>query len=98
MDQDFALTHNLILKKLPCSTPITIIDCLPIASRDIGDESKAIRVVLGNLACVISFNIIHRPEHPIILGFPWFEVHNPVIDWINRTILGSPKNLKSNLN
>jgi hypothetical protein len=86
------------LKKLPCSTPVTVIDGRPIASGDIVEESEAIRVVLGTLACVISFNIIHSPEHPIILGLPWFELHNPDINWINRTILGPPKNLTSNLN
>jgi hypothetical protein len=46
---------------------------------------------------VINFNIIHNPEHPIILGLPWFELDNPDIDWINQTIIRPPKNLISSL-
>jgi hypothetical protein len=96
MAKEFAFNHNLILKKLPSSTPVIVIDGRPIASRDIVEESEAVRVVLGNLACVISFNIIHSPEYPIILRFLWFELHNPNIDWINRVILGPSKSLTSN--
>ena len=69
---------------------------LSIASRDITEESKPFRVVLSDLACVISFNIIHSPEHPIVLGLPWFELHNPQIDWRKRVILESKKNHISN--
>ena len=32
-----------------------------------------------NLASVISVNIIHSPEQPIITGLPLFELHNLVI-------------------
>jgi hypothetical protein len=35
---------------------------------------------------VIRFNVIHSTEQPIILGLPWFELHNPKIDWRKRTI------------
>ena len=38
-------------------------------------------VVLDILACEITFNIISSPKHPIVLGLPWFELHNPEIDW-----------------
>ena len=42
------------------------IDGHPIASGGIVEESEPIRVVLGNLACVISFNVINSLEHPVI--------------------------------
>ena len=95
MDREFAFKHNIILKKLSCPIPVTVIDGRPIASGDILEESEPVRVVLGDLTCVISFNIIHSPEHSVILGLPWFELHNPNIDWINRVIIEPPKNLKS---
>ena len=47
------------------------------------------------MACVINFNIIHSPDHSVILGLPWFELHNPDIDWINRVIIEAPKKLMS---
>jgi hypothetical protein len=83
MDQEFALKHNILLKKLSCLTPVTVIDGRPIASGDILDDSEEVHFVLGDLVCVINFNIIHSLEHSVILGFPWFELHNPDIDWIN---------------
>ena len=95
MDREFAFKHNIILKKLSCLIPVTVIDGRPIASGDILEVSEPVRVVLGDLACVINFNIIHSPDHSVILGFPWFELHNPDIDWINRVVKEAPKTLKS---
>ena len=39
-------------------------------------ESQSIQIVLGNLAIMISFNIISSLEHPVVLELPWFELHN----------------------
>ena len=80
MDRNFASTHNILLKPLHNPVSVTVIDGRPIASGDITEEYESVRVVLGDLACVISFNIIHSIEHPIVLGLPWFELHNPQID------------------
>jgi hypothetical protein len=56
------------------------------------DSARTIRVVLGDLACVILINIISSPvEHSLVLGLPWFELHNPNIDWRKRTIEKSSK-------
>ena len=68
MDREFAVTQNILLKNLPHPTSVTVIDGRPIASRDIIQETEPVRIVLGDLACVIRFNVIHSPEHPIILG------------------------------
>jgi hypothetical protein len=68
------------LRKLSCLTSLTVIDGRLIASGDIIQETEPVRIVLGDLACVIHFNVIHSPEHPVILDLPWFEHHNPKID------------------
>ena len=86
MDKEFALSEKILLKNLPCPASVVVIDGRPISSGNIVEESEPIRVVLGSFACMISFNIISSPEHPVILGLPWFELHNPEIDWRNRTI------------
>ena len=78
------------MRNLPCPASVVGIDGHPIASRDIVEESEPIRVVFGSFACVISFNMISSPEHPVILGLPWFELHNPEIDWKNRAINDFP--------
>ena len=38
------------------------------------------------MASFISFNIINSAEHFRVVGFPWFELHNPTIDWRKRAI------------
>ena len=95
VDREFALKHNIVLKKLPCPAPVTIIDSNPIASGDILQELESVRIMLGDLICVSSFNIIHSYKHSVTVGLPWFELHNPDIHWINRVIIEPPKNLKS---
>ena len=70
-----------MLSNLPCPTTIAVIDGRPIASKDLVEESEPIRIVLGNLSCVIYFNIISKPTHPVFLALPWFGLHNPEIDW-----------------
>ena len=77
MDRNFAQANQISLRKLSCPTSVVVIDGRPIASGKIVEESEPIQVVLDNLVCVVSFNIISSPDHPIVLGLPWFELHNP---------------------
>ena len=72
MDRNFAQAHQISLRKLPCPASVVVIDGCPIASRNIIEESEPVNIVLDNLECVVSFNIISIPEHPIVLGLPWF--------------------------
>ena len=70
MDRDFALTQKILLRNLSCPAFVSVIDGRPIASGDIIEESEPIRVVLGYLACTISFNIIRILEYRVIPGLP----------------------------
>jgi hypothetical protein len=58
MDREFALMHNIKLQKLPNPMLVGVIDGRPISLGDITEKSEPIRVVLGDLASVISFNLI----------------------------------------
>ena len=71
---------------LPCPVSVVVIDGRPIASGKIVEEFEPIHILLGDLECVVSFNIIRSLEHPIVLVLPWFELHNPQIDWRKREI------------
>ena len=86
LNRHFARIHQVSLRKLHCPTSVVVIDGRPIASENIAEDFKSVRVVLDNLACVISFNIISILEHPIVLGLLWFEQHNPKIEWRKRKI------------
>ena len=81
MDKNFAQAHQISVRKLPCPASVVVIDGRSIAFENIIEESELVSIALNNLVCVVSFNIISSPEHPIVLGLPWFELHNPNIDW-----------------
>ena len=68
MDREFAQEHQIPLYKLPCPVSVVVIDGCPIASGKIFEESEPIHILLGDLGCIVSFNIIRSPEHPIALG------------------------------
>jgi hypothetical protein len=62
---------------------VRVIDRHPIALGDITKKFEPIRAVLSYLASV---NIMSSLKHSLVLGLPWFELHNPTIDWRKRTI------------
>ena len=66
MDRNFSQAHQISPRKLLCPNSVVVIDGHPIASRNIIEESEPVSIVLDNLACVVSFNIISIPEHPIV--------------------------------
>ena len=41
--------------------------------------------------------MIHNLGHPIILGLPWLELHNPGMEWRKQVIRDSPQNFISTL-
>ena len=86
MDQDFALTHKITLEKLPCTIWMIVIDGQPIAFGNLVEEFELVYVVLEELACVISFNIISSPKQLIqrLIGKPKkFVVENNSIHKFN---------------
>ena len=86
MDKNIAQAHQIPLRKLPCPSSVGVIDGPHSAFGNIVEESKLISVVLNNLVCVVTFYTFSSPEHPIVLGLPWFELHNSDIDWRTRQI------------
>lgn len=45
-------------------------------------------LVSGNHYNLVSFHILDTPQAPVVLGFPWLQTHNPVIDWAKGCIKG----------
>ena len=84
MDRNFTQAHQISLRKLTCLASIVVINGCPNAFRNIIQELEPVNIVLDNLAFIVSFNIISIPKHPIVLGLPWFELHNPDIHWRTR--------------
>ena len=66
-----SLTRNPLTTLIcfPCLAFVAIIDGRPIIATNITEESKSDNcVVLGNVACLISWNIIYSLEHLVLLS------------------------------
>ncbi len=86
IDQTFVVQHNIpVIKK---STPISIevIDGRTIVSGAITHKTTPLELCIGKHTEKIVLNIISTPHHPIILGLPWLEAQNLIIDWQSRTL------------
>jgi hypothetical protein len=86
INQTFVTQHNIPVVKKSTHVPVEVIDGRTIASGEITHETTLLKLCLGKHAKKIVLNIISTPHHPVILGLPWLEAHNPIIDWQSRTL------------
>jgi hypothetical protein len=86
MDKDFVLKHSLELIGKAHPAPVEVIDGRPLASGNMMEETQPLEVMLGDQVSHVVFNIIQCPANPVVLGLPWFELHNPDVDWSLRRI------------
>ena len=87
MDKDFATKHHIVLVKKKHPAPVEVIDGQSLASRNVMEETQPLEVTLRDQTSKIVFNIIQCQTNPIVLGLPWFELHNPDIDWRSRSVI-----------
>ncbi len=80
IDQTFVTQHNIHVVKKSTPVPIEVIDGRTIVSGAITHETTPLELCIGKHTKKIVLNIISTPHHPIILGLPWLEAHNPIID------------------
>jgi hypothetical protein len=80
MDKDFALKHSLELIGKAHSVPVEVIDGWPLASGNVMEKTELLGVMIGDQVSHVVFNIIQCLADPVVLGFPWFELHNPDVD------------------
>jgi hypothetical protein len=80
IDQTFVAQHNIHVVKKSTHVPVEVIDGITIASGVITHKTTPLKLYIGKHTEKIVFNIISTPHHPIILGLPWLEAHNPIID------------------
>jgi hypothetical protein len=97
MDKDFVLKHSLELIGRAHPAFMEIIDGRPLASKNMIEETQLLEVILGDQVFHAVFNIIQCPTNPVVLGLPWFELHNPDVDWSLRRISSKSKNKKKKI-
>jgi hypothetical protein len=86
IDQTFVVQHNILVIKKSTPVPVEVIDGRTIASGAITHETTPLELCIGKHTEKIVPNIISTPHHPIILGLPWLEAHNPIIEWRSGTL------------
>ncbi len=80
INQTFVAQHNIPVVKKSTVVPIEVIDGRTIAFGAITHKTTPLELCIGKHMEKIVLNIISTPHHPIILGMPWLEAHNPIID------------------
>jgi hypothetical protein len=81
IDQTFVAQHNIPVVKKSTPVLVEVIDGRTIASGVITHKTTPLDLYIGKHMEKIVLNIISTPHHPIILGLPWLEAHNLIIDW-----------------
>jgi len=86
INQKFVTQHNIPMVKKLTPIPVEVIDGRTIASDAITHETTLLELRISKHAEKIILNIISTPHHLVILGLPWLEAHNPIIDWRSKTL------------
>ena len=87
IDKSFAKQNKITLVRKSKAVPVEAIDGRPLSFGDIIEETTLLAISIENHTSHISYNIIHSPSTPIILGLSWLERFNPNIDWSNYNII-----------
>jgi hypothetical protein len=85
IDETFIAQHNIHVVKKSTLALVEVIDGRTMVSNAITHETTPLELCIGKHTENIVLNIISTPHHPIILGLPWLEAHNLIIDWQSRT-------------
>lgn len=86
---DAALAHKLriSLTALPHMLQVTALSGQHLP--DITHITEPVALTLsGNHSETLQLFVFKAPLTPLVLGFPWLQQHNPVLDWQKGCILG----------
>lgn len=72
-----------VIKK---KVPYNVIMVNRTVAASINFETLPIWLNFGSHLERISFDVMLSLSHPLIVGLPWLDIHNPVIDWPSRPI------------
>ncbi|KAL0204378.1 hypothetical protein M9458_002396, partial [Cirrhinus mrigala] len=88
IDESFAKSCNLPLVACGSRVVVAALDGRPLGSGRVRAITEELELQTTSLHTEkLRLFTIHSPNHPIILGLPWLEKHNPVISWTKKHIL-----------
>ncbi len=84
------MARHLRIQPITLQEPlaITALDGRPLGSGQVRQCTTPLHLQIGCHKERIQFFLIHSPEFPLIIGFPWLSLHNPHIDWTARVLIG----------
>ena len=84
---DTELAHQLGLENhhLPSPVPARALDGHVLGTVTSITAPISMKVS-GNHKETIRFHLLRSPGQPLILGYPWLQLHNPHLDWTSGTI------------
>ncbi|KAL0152980.1 hypothetical protein M9458_051733 [Cirrhinus mrigala] len=87
IDADFITTNHLPVLSCAPHVAVAALDGRPLGSGKVLHTTDVItlRVEPSHQETIRLF-VISSPQSPIILGYPWLNLHGPTIAWANRTI------------
>jgi len=93
IDERFAKEHQFLLLRLKKEIPISNVDETPNWNRPIRYITQFPVKIDGNVIST-EFFISHLGKENVILGLPWLERVNPIIDWAKKTLKIDPERIK----
>ena len=93
IDERFVKEHRFPLLRLKKEIPISNVDETPNRNGPIRYITRFPVKIDGNVIST-EFFISHLGKENIILGLPWLERVNPIIDWAKKTLKIDPEQIK----
>ncbi|KAI2644234.1 Transposon Tf2-6 polyprotein [Labeo rohita] len=87
IDEDFVRTNQLPV--VSCSSPVAVaaLDGRPLGTGRVDHVTQELTLCLEpHHQESISFFVITSPQSPLILGYPWLNLHEPTISWARGII------------
>ncbi|KAL3973506.1 potassium voltage-gated channel Eag-related subfamily H member 3 [Sarotherodon galilaeus] len=85
IDRD--LVRLLGIRLCPLDVPVSVTALNGQSLPSVTHQTEPLSLILsGNHHERLRFFVFSSPESPVVLGFPWFERHNPHINWAARRV------------
>ncbi|CAJ0926644.1 unnamed protein product [Ranitomeya imitator] len=81
MDLEYAKRCGFFLEPLQCPIPLRGIDATPLAKNKPQYWTQLTMCMAPAHQEVIRFLVLHNLHDVVVLGLPWLQAHNPVLDW-----------------
>ncbi|CAJ0950422.1 unnamed protein product [Ranitomeya imitator] len=86
MDLEYARRCGFFLEPLQCPIPLRGIDATPLAKNKPQYWTQLTMCMAPAHQEVIRFLVLHNLHDVVVLGLPWLQAHNPVLDWKSMSV------------